>query len=328
MNPDKLAKEEEMLGRLLKLDRDAAPVPEMRQARARRAVQAHWRAQLVRRRRQRFLSLAAGLAVVGLSLGLLLRFMPGDAPIVGQVASVAGGLQVETPDEETVRLGQGSRGIELVAATTIRTGPDALAHLAWVTGHSVRLANATRLELVDARTLRLHRGAVYLDSGPVRTGEAVEVVTEHGVFREIGTRFMVSVDENGASVRVRDGKVALGGSGEPVAAGEMLTVTQAGVRVTGSVGPDDPVWDWTFLALGKVELEGRTLDDFLRWVAAENGWQLDYATPDIARRATRHTLSGALDGLTPDQALDAVLRTFGLRHSLEDGRLVISTDSA
>ena len=58
-------------------------------------------------------------------------------------------------------------------------------------------------------------------------------------------------------------------------------------------------------------------------MATENGWELSYDSPEIGRRARRYTLSGTIEGMPAAQALEAVLRTFGLRHRVDGGRLVV-----
>ncbi|MEM9303664.1 MAG: hypothetical protein AAGE01_16210, partial [Pseudomonadota bacterium] len=46
-------------------------------------------------------------------------------------------------------------------------------------------------------------------------------------------------------------------------------------------------------------------------------------SPARARRPRRHTLSGTIEGMPADQALEAVLRTFGLRHRIDGERLIV-----
>ena len=70
-------------------------------------------------------------------------------------------------------------------------------------------------------------------------------------------------------------------------------------------------------------LEGRSLRDFLLWIAGENGWQLRYADAAVEEKASTTILHGSIQGLTPEEALSAVLPTSGVAHRLENGVLLI-----
>ena len=80
-------------------------------------------------------------------------------------------------------------------------------------------------------------------------------------------------------------------------------------------------WDWVTLAAAPFDLDGKTLADFLAWVTREGGWDIRFQTDALARSASTIVISGSVDGLTPEQALRAVLATCGLTHR-RDGDVV------
>ena len=58
-------------------------------------------------------------------------------------------------------------------------------------------------------------------------------------------------------------------------------------------------------------------------MAREGGWTLRFADAAAARLAGEAVLRGTVAGLTPEQALAAVLPTCGLAHRFEGGDLVV-----
>ena len=73
-----------------------------------------------------------------------------------------------------------------------------------------------------------------------------------------------------------------------------------------------PDWAWAEQIAPEFALEGRSLRTFLDWAARETGFTMRLASPDLARSADGIWLHGSAAGLTPSQALEAVLPTCGL----------------
>jgi hypothetical protein len=128
-------------------------------------------------------------------------------------------------------------------------------------------------------------------------------------------------------VRVRDGVVRLtttrgaenAGRGSELVASESGEIARAKAPITG----ED--WDWVTLAAAPFDLDGKTLADFLAWVTREGGWELRFETEALARSASTIVISGSVDGLTPPQALRAVLATCGLTHRRDGDVVTIET---
>jgi hypothetical protein len=72
-----------------------------------------------------------------------------------------------------------------------------------------------------------------------------------------------------------------------------------------------------------MEIEGRSLRQFLEWVARERGWILRFDSLATSAEADSIILDGSIDGLTLDQALEAVLATSRLTHRVDQGVLEI-----
>jgi len=62
---------------------------------------------------------------------------------------------------------------------------------------------------------------------------------------------------------------------------------------------------------------------FLDWASRELGTRWEYGRPEMRRRVEPIVLHGSLEGLTPDEALAAVLPTCGLTVVRDRDRLVV-----
>jgi len=65
------------------------------------------------------------------------------------------------------------------------------------------------------------------------------------------------------------------------------------------------------------------LSRFLAWTARETGLQLAYVSPEVEREAAGIVVHGSIAGLTPPEALSAVLVTTSVRAQAAGGSLVV-----
>jgi hypothetical protein len=65
------------------------------------------------------------------------------------------------------------------------------------------------------------------------------------------------------------------------------------------------------------------VDVFLAWAGRETGRTVVYGSPDVEQQARAVILSGTLEGLTPDEAVAAVLSTTSLQAALDGDRIRI-----
>lgn len=325
---------DDRVGALLRLTGRRPAVPVDRAERVQAAVRAHWQAEVDRRSRRRWVTTAAVLATAAtlvLAAGLGFWRREGPSPARGPVGRVE---VVSGP----ASMGPASRGA-WASTATVRSGEPVApgSELATeergrlairlVSGESVRLDEGTRVRVLSGRTLAVDRGAVYVDSGGEdgRLHDPIEIRTPLGSIRDIGTQFEVRILDTSVRVRVREGSVSVDrpAGGLEVAAGHELEVQEDGRidrRRLATFGAD---WAWVAEVLPAMDLEGRSLREFLEWVARESGRRLRLASPELAASASTITLNGSIEGMTLDQAVASVLATCGMAHRTEGNALIV-----
>ncbi len=270
----------------------------------------------------------AAAAVVLIALTIALWTVPdvtAPAAPVATLAAVTGELEIRPPEGFSRTAAAETIGSIVVSSTRLRTGPNGRAAFELVDGGSLRLDVATRVRLTSAGAIELDRGAVYIDTDGRAPDAAVEVRTQLGVARDIGTRFEVRRPDESLIVRVRGGRVVVdrGGAELVVTQGTGVTLGEDGSRSVDGVRADGPEWDWAQRIAPPFEIEGRTAASFLRWASRETGRSVRFADADVERLATGAVLHGSIEGLTPHQALDAVLPGCGLEAVRRPGVLVV-----
>ena len=210
----------------------------------------------------------------------------------------------------------------LFAGATVTTGQGGHAAVRLPAGASVRIDAGSSVRFDSPRLVKLERGALYVDSGAA-PGGGIEVATDLGSVRDVGTRFEVRLLDGALRVRVREGMVLAGRAGEAHqarAGGEL--VLQADGRFSSAATPVYGAdWDWVQHAGRAMAIEGATLADFLDWVSGETGLRWRLAEPQTARPPKDITLHGSIEGLTAEEALAVVLPGCGYRHRVDGDQL-------
>jgi hypothetical protein len=221
-------------------------------------------------------------------------------------------------------------GAPLRLGSALKTDSVTRTALRLASGIELRLDVNSEIAFADASTISLVRGALFVDTGSA-TGpnRSVDIRTPLGTARDIGTRFeirLIDARSRLVRVRVRDGIVRLTTTrgAENAERGNELVASESGEIARAKAPITGEEWDWVTLAAAPFDLDGRTLADFLAWVTHEGGWELRFETEALARSASTIVISGSVDGLTPQQALRAVLATCGLSHR-RDGDVVTLT---
>ncbi|HSK79460.1 MAG TPA: FecR family protein [Thermoanaerobaculia bacterium] len=316
--------EEEAVRRLLEKAGPRPPIPEEDLAAISAVARSAWQSEVRRRSRasarRPVWALAASLAAaLALALGIAWwRASQSDLlppTVFVQVEAVTGSVDLEA--EAPRRIAEGDT-IPIGAA--LRSG-DGRASLRLPDGTVVRLDEDTRVRLVSAVALELERGAIYADT----ESGTLEVRTPLGTVRDIGTRFAVRLAEPALRVQVRHGAVAVERSGQTFVtpAGQELVLRSDGTSEKRALAGYGPEWEWVLEAAAGFDVEGRTLEEFLDWVARETGWEVRFADEELSASAKPIVLHGGLGGLRPDQAPFAVLPGAGLEGDLEGGTLVV-----
>jgi ferric-dicitrate binding protein FerR (iron transport regulator) len=309
------------------------PPPEVELA-VRSNLRAEWRSVVADRRRRSqqrvFLAMAASICAVAIALWFAAPRMTGSTETFATVVLAAGESRVTSgwldgwhgiAGQQVLRTGQ-----------TLETGPDGRVALTLPNGVSVRVDQLSRILLASAEKLTLERGTLYVDSAlsPSPTAR-LDVFTPTGSVRHIGTQYEVRLLESGVRLRVRDGHVewrSRTGDVEQSQSGEQLTISKDGSVERLAVPRYGASWDWAVNAAPAIDIEGLPLARFLAWAAREIGREVDYASPQLAAEVGGIVVHGSISGLTPSQALDAVLATTRLRADITDGRIVIDSQSS
>ena len=309
----------------------AAP-PDLRLARVRSHVQAHWRVAR-RRRRVRRAAVWTGIAAAAATLVMFIsRFggSPAPAPATLAAASVAriggphGAAYRVTPAGAVRPLAVDEA---LAVGETIETGEPGRVALRFADGTSVRLDVSSRAALVEARAIELLKGAIYIDTGA--SAQRLEIRTPVGTARDIGTQFEVRLMDAKLRLRVRTGAVELSDRIRSVtghAGTEILfSASEAESRPLAPFGAE---WQWTVDVAPPIDIEGLALSTYLERLAREQGWTVQYVDSTLARDAGRIILHGSVAGLAPADALEVAIGTSGLAYRLDNGQLVVSRETS
>jgi transmembrane sensor len=326
--PAAAARREDAIEQVLRLAGPRDQADPARVARVRAATHAAWReATAARAGRRWFAWGGVALATAGAVMFLVIDRAPAPQQpalppqVAARVISATGELLLAA--DPPLRLAPAAT---IGAGSRLRTASDALAAIALDRGGELRLDANTSLTLVGPRRIAIEAGAIYFDSGRAGPdGDALAIETPRGTVRDIGTRFEVRVDGSSVRIRVRDGAVRLEGDGarHDASAGIELraTATDGVSRRTISTFGDD--WNWTVRAAAPLRLEGRTLGVFLDWIAREGGREVAFRNPAVEPAARRIVVHGSIDGLTPDEALAAIVPVCGLTYTIDRGRVVL-----
>jgi ferric-dicitrate binding protein FerR (iron transport regulator) len=191
---------------------------------------------------------------------------------------------------------------------------------------SLRVDKSTRLEVVDDGEFTLLAGRIYIDSGDrIYPDRHVTVHTATGTATDVGTQFSVVYTNANMSVAVREGQVDLSDGQQSSSAmrGEKITLRSGGSIEIDEVQVAGTEWDWAVALAPQFELEDRTLLEFLKWAARETGLQLVFDSDEsraVARVSKSH---GSIDGLTPLEAVEAVLATTQFVYSIDGETILI-----
>lgn len=328
--------EEALQGLLREMAPEAEPAPEVRE-RIRLAVAAEWRAAVkpvpafssaasaraARRWQRPAMALAASLAVAAVALGILQSGPPTATPMA-TLALVSGPVEAGGDSGwQPVAAGR-----SLTVGQDLVTGPRGKAALSLANGVTLRLDANTRIALAGIDRVVVGRGAVYLDSGErPSVGPGVRVDTAFGSTRHLGTQYEVRVLPAEMQVSVREGRVEtapdIGQAPVVAQAGEQVTIGTNGAVARATVDRRDPRWNWIADVTPPYAIEDRKLAEFLAWVCRETGRELAFATPDAEAAARSIVLRGSVAGLSPDEALAAVMATTNLTYTDDNGRLIV-----
>ncbi|HYF51904.1 MAG TPA: FecR family protein [Planctomycetota bacterium] len=307
---------------LSKLIRSAGrrePVPADAQARVRAAVRAEWKGVVRRRNARRWGVWLGSTVAAGVMVGLLLaHFRSTPDTSIASVGFIEG-----RPFADSTVLAVGTR---VNKGAVIATGKKDRVALSLPGGQSLRLDRNSRVRLLSESVAVLEAGALYGDSPSEES--SLEIRTDVGVVRDIGTQFEVRKQDGAIRVRVREGSITLeqGAQKSEAKAGEQLSAAPGSAPMKSEVPLDHPDWQWASACAPALDLEGATLAEFLKWAAREQGLKVEYANPAAADSASKIRLSGSTEGMTPQEALDAFLPASNANYHVRAGVLTVSVE--
>ena len=325
--------DEEAVAQLVKLGGPRPSPPNERLDRLRAVAHAEW-AHIVmmrRRRRARAIGAVAGLAAV---LLLAIQLVRDRDPRSDVSSAVTATLTAATGQVERTRRGRIEPppvlriGDNVTGSDEVNTPGAVVAAFRLASGTSLRVNERTRLRIESATLVIVEAGAIYLDTSGALSAMTIEVRTPVGVVRDLGTQFEVDVSELRTRVRVRDGEVVLTHAKSVTRATRGTEIVATADAVTTRAAPVfGAEWGWVGRLPSPFDLSAHTLIDFLQWVSHETGYTFSFESEGLAQRARRMTVQGSIDGLTAEEALDAVLPATGLEYRVRDGHVTIRTPS-
>lgn len=288
-----------------------APTAEIEQ-RVRAAVEQAWQQsneQRRVRRSARWVAMAAGLAA--LTAGLLwvgLRHAAAPEPADATLVAARGDVTVRARHDQRLI----AAGTRLPRGTLVQTAKNGFVLMS-VAADSIRVGPNSRLQVGAGGRVRLLAGRIYVETiDSARSAPPLSVRTPFGQVSHLGTQFQVVLEPDAMAVSVRSGHVRVrdfSGQVQHLVAGQEVQVLSGGSVRRLAVSPYGPQWAWADALVPDLPIDGRPLSAFLNWYAHETGLKLVIMGRGTAD-AVRHTrLSGSIAGLSPNQALVAVMAT-------------------
>jgi ferric-dicitrate binding protein FerR (iron transport regulator) len=219
---------------------------------------------------------------------------------------------------------------------TLQTGSDSGISLR-LGGISLRVDQESRLTLADENTVALEHGRLYVDTrgpGPLDAVAArdLQIRTDLGLVSHLGTQYLVQRRDDWLRVGVRDGGVRVDDPDPGVVAtllvptGQELQLDDSGAQEITPLSSYGPDWQWAENLAPDFVLDGRTMAQFLDWVASETGLEIAYQSDRVRSVAEETMLHGKVD-LPAKAALQLVLKTSDLSAEIRDGVIEISLKS-
>lgn len=298
---------EDTIASLLRRAGHRPQAPEHIVSQVRTAVERGWSQTLEHRRQSRrryWLAAAATAAACAVLVPALIPHRPAVPRVAGIYLASRGTVTI-APDRDGPAVG----GKPLPAGSHIRTGQDGMVLLA-NERTSIRIGPESDVTLENAAQMHLQRGRLYLDSGPTtQERQPLEVMTSLGSVEHVGTQYQVRADHDLLSVMVREGRVRLTtpAAVQQVGAHEMAEVGATGHVQVRPIPGYGGVWAWTSALHPEFAIEGHTLVEFLEWFTRETGERIDYGSDAVRAVAAGTRLNGSVSGLSPQDALSAVL---------------------
>jgi len=277
-----------------------------------------WRRDAIRGRVFRWLIPSGVAATAVIAMMIVSQPEPPATLVAGTISRVVGAssLKSEYPEGSSVQVGE-----------LISTGSGEGVSLLLARSESLRVDENTELRIDAADQFTLLGGRVYADTGQfVYRDGGLKIETEFGLVTDVGTQFSVATTKQSLDVAVREGRVDVQNESGIYAArmGEQLTLVQGETATIAELDTHDDYWDWIVELTPAFDMTNKSLLDFLKWAARETGRDLQFESDESRMFAMRTDVHGSVEGLTPEEALDAILATTSVRYRITDDKVIIS----
>ncbi len=214
------------------------------------------------------------------------------------------------------------------ASDVLTTGVDSQVSLQLLEGIRIVLDSHTTVQFVDNDSLRLLAGRLYFDSEGNST--PVDISTTWGKVTDIGTQYLLSIENDQMAVAVREGIVEVDlGDNELLATtqnglGDVITVNRNGNLKKGSISSTDKSWSWARKTQDALEIEGMSVYELLIWSGRVTGRDIGYTNADVEDLAKSTILSGGkAEPESLENYLADLLQTTTLSADFSDSEIVI-----
>jgi len=293
-----------------------------------------WQSVARRRRTQRRMVSFAIAASVLLAVFTVFNTFRVNGIADVQVASIDKSFGSVYVLGENAEMLEGNNLITVVGGQTLITDGESGVGLDWEGGGSMRIDAETRVEFIDRKSIYLHSGRVYFDSAPelsaarqsIGTTAELTIRTSHGAVTHVGTQYMVRTDFTGLTVSVREGEIVLGtgANRETASGGEQLQVLGGSNASIANIKTYGDSWQWTEQLSPEINVEGRSIFEFLRWVSHETGLGIDFESADVESMTRTETLEGLVN-VDPTDALRIWMMGVDLDWRIDDGVIRIES---
>lgn len=334
--------DDKSLENLLRLAGERPEIPLSVESRVYHRVQQEWQASTERpkgekvyaevhktwkrdARRGRMIRWAAPFAVAASAVLAVLLFVQPE-PAAPRVAATVAAVIVPEASSTTYQA-----GTKVYEGDLITTGAGDGVSLLLARNATLRIDENTSIRIDSSDHFTLMGGRVYADTGQfIYADGGLRIDTDFGVVRDVGTQFAVSSNGDYVDVAVREGRVEL-------TAQAAVHVAKMGERLSLAAGQDasisnlethDPYWDWIAELTPTFDMSKKSLLDFLNWAARETGRELRFENDESRMFAMRTDVHGSVEGLTPDEALAAILSTTTLNYRIDADKVVVRHNTA
>lgn len=295
---------------------------------------AEWQSVAGRRRKQRRLLSFAIAASVLLAVFTVFNTFRVNGIAEIQVASIDKSFGSIYVLGENAEMLEGNNLITVVSGQTLITDNESGVGLAWEGGGSMRIDADTRVEFIDRHSIYLHSGRVYFDSRPAlltvgsSTDASAELTirTDHGVINHVGTQYMVQTDFTALTVTVREGEIIVGTStaSESARGGQQLQILGGSSASIANIRTYGERWRWTEQLTPEIDVDGRSIYEFLQWVSHETGLGIEFESAAVESMVRANKLKGLVND-DPTDALRIWMMGVDLDWKIEDGLIRIQS---